>query len=168
MECDVCGKDNATIFLTQVIEGKVQKVNLCEVCAAQKGVTDPTGFDLAELLKGMGQESVQTKSSRGLICKACGFSQSDFKKTGRMGCSECYRVFAESLEGLLNAMHKGNSHIGKIPHYLESQSRQRQLDEIEQLQKRLADSIEKENYEEAARIRDRLRQLEAKAVETKS
>jgi len=168
MECDVCGKDNASIFLTQVIEGKVQKVNLCEDCAAQKGVTDPTGFDLAELLKGMGEESVQSKSSRGLICEACGFSQSDFKKTGRMGCSQCYQVFADSLEGLLSAMHRGNSHVGKIPRFLQFESKQQQLDEIESLQKRLAESIEQENYEEAARLRDALRQLESKTVQTEN
>ncbi len=109
MECDVCKQPNAKIFLTQVVEGKVQKVNLCESCAEAKGVTDPTGYDLAELLKGIGEQSMQKKSSRGLSCPNCGFSQADFKKTGRMGCSECYQVFAEGLEGLLKAMHKGNA-----------------------------------------------------------
>ncbi|MEO0447299.1 MAG: UvrB/UvrC motif-containing protein, partial [Verrucomicrobiota bacterium] len=127
--------------------------------------TDSTGYDLAELLKGMGEESMQSKSSRGTICKNCGFSQSDFKKTGRMGCSECYEVFADGLESLLNAMHKGTHHLGKIPppHRLDA-AQQGLSDEIESLQKKLMDSVEQEDYEEAARIRDELRKLEAEVL----
>lgn len=164
MECDVCKQPNAKIFLTQVVEGKVQKVNLCESCAEAKGVTDPTGYDLAELLKGIGEQSMQKKSSRGLSCPNCGFSQADFKKTGRMGCSECYQVFAEGLEGLLKAMHKGTQHVGKVPQGMLPQKHKD--DRIEALQRQLASSIENEDYEEAAKIRDELRQLEAQVIES--
>ena len=54
MNCDVCKTKTATVFLTQIVEGKMQKVNLCESCSKEKGVTDPTGFALADLLLGMG------------------------------------------------------------------------------------------------------------------
>tara|TARA_R110002096_G_scaffold238581_8_gene430167 strand:+ start:1124 stop:1624 length:501 start_codon:yes stop_codon:yes gene_type:complete len=162
MECDVCHKDNATVFLTQVVEGQVQKVNLCDECAETKGVTDPQGFNLAELLKGMGEKSTQSKSSRGTICPVCGFSQGDFKKTGRMGCSHCYVIFEAGVEGLLNAMHKGTSHLGKVPGQAPEEVK---IDnQIGVLQKKLADSIENENYEEAALIRDQLRQLESENI----
>ncbi|MEM7014823.1 MAG: UvrB/UvrC motif-containing protein [Verrucomicrobiota bacterium] len=175
MECDVCKKDNASVFLTQVVEGKVQKVNLCEECAKSKGVTDPTGFNLADLLKGMGKESVQEKSSRGATCTNCGFSHGDFKKTGRMGCSDCYDVFEDELEGLLKAMHKGLQHAGKRPGgFTPDFAEEFDFDEIQAdseepdprnriaaLQEQLATSIEDENYEEAARIRDELREIEA-------
>ncbi|NBT29992.1 MAG: excinuclease ABC subunit B, partial [Gammaproteobacteria bacterium] len=58
MNCDVCQKEDATIFFSQVVEGKLQKVNLCKECADDKGVTDPTGFALADMLEGMGEEEV--------------------------------------------------------------------------------------------------------------
>jgi len=166
MECDVCKQDNASIFLTQVVEGKVRKVNLCNACAEEKGVTDPTGYDLAEMLKGMGEHSVQKKSSRGTSCPNCGFSQADFKKTGRMGCSVCYDVFTDGLEGLLKAMHKGTRHCGKVPKGLLPEKQKE--DQIEALQRQLSASIENEDYEEAAKIRDQLRQLEAEAVQSDS
>jgi protein arginine kinase activator len=167
MQCDVCQQSNATIFLTQVVEGKVQKVNLCQGCAQNKGVTDSTGFNLAELLKGVGKESVQTNSSRGLMCPNCGFSQSDFKKSGRLGCSECYGVFHESLEGLLKAMHKGVSHTGKRPGQPPQTARRADYSgQIDLLRKRLSASVEAENYEEAAQLRDELRQLEARILDT--
>jgi len=175
MQCDVCHQQNATIFLTQVVEGKVQKVNLCEACAQSKGVTDATGFNLAELLKGVGEETMQQNSSRGTACPVCGFSQSDFKKTGRLGCSHCYVVFHEGLTGLLKAMHKGTRHTGKVPGQQPRQvsdvnpvspvGRVDYSGEIESLRKRLSASVEAENYEEAAMLRDELRQLEAKMLD---
>ena len=178
MECDACKQEEASIFLTEVVEGKVKKVNLCATCAEAKGVNNPKGFNLGELLTGMGEQSIQTKSSRGLICPNCGFSQGDFKKTGRMGCSECYDVFTEGLEGLLKAMHKGLHHVGKAPHGFEPgivpdlpepeplappepEPEPTPENRIEALQEKLASSIEEENYEEAARIRDELREIEA-------
>src|SRR6188508_1065989 len=54
MNCDVCKQNQATVFLTQIVDGKMQKVNLCETCSKEKGVTDPTGFALADLLLGLG------------------------------------------------------------------------------------------------------------------
>ena len=72
----------------------MQKVNLCEECSKQKGVSDPTGFALAELLLGMGpqEEAGETKPAE-TVCPACGFSQSEFKRIGRLGCPQCYDVF---------------------------------------------------------------------------
>jgi protein arginine kinase activator len=167
MQCDVCHQQNATIFLTQVVEGKVQKVNLCQGCAQSKGVTDSTGFNLAELLQGVGEETVQVSSSRGVACPTCGFSQSDFKKTGRLGCSECYQVFHDGLTGLLKAMHKGTRHTGKVPGQQPRQVSPRvdYSGQIEMLRKRLSASVEAENYEEAAMLRDELRQLEARMLD---
>ena len=54
MLCDVCKCNDASVFLTQILEGKMQKVNLCDACSKEKGVQDPTGFALADLLLGIG------------------------------------------------------------------------------------------------------------------
>src|SRR3954471_2412708 len=103
MLCDICKKNVATVHLTQMVEGKTKKVDLCESCSKEKGVDDPTGFSLADLLLGLGaaQELVQAASGSDLRCSHCGFTQADFKKAGRLGCAECYTTFADGLESLL-------------------------------------------------------------------
>ena len=115
MLCDVCKCNDATVFLTQILEGKMQKVNLCDACSKEKGVQDPTGFALADLLLGIGAAEEIEKGAPAQKCPVCGFTQADFKKTGRLGCSECYVTFAEGLGSLLKAMHKGTEHVGKLP-----------------------------------------------------
>src|SRR6185436_10107948 len=88
-------------------------------------------------------------------CPQCGFSQADFKKSGRLGCPECYKTFAEGLSGLLKTMHKGTRHIGKTPEALR-QTRET-VDRLKSLQKKLAKAIEGEDYETAAALRDEIK-----------
>ena len=91
-------------------------------------------------------------------CPTCGFSHADFKKSGRLGCSECYATFAEPLEGVLKQMHKGTQHVGKAPKALRAQldfSKQRDT-----LTEQLTKAIQTEDYEKAAQLRDRLKDLE--------
>src|SRR5439155_2119904 len=107
MLCDVCKCNDATVFLTQIQDGKMQKVNLCDACSKEKGVEDPKSFALADLLLGIGASEEIEKSTLTQKCPVCGFSQADFKKTGRLGCAACYTTFAEGLHTLLKAMHKG-------------------------------------------------------------
>jgi protein arginine kinase activator len=161
MQCSVCKEKPATVFLTHIENDKMHKVNLCEDCAKTKGVDNPTTFSLADadLLLGLGasQEITQTPGGVDLKCPRCGFSQADFKKSGRLGCPECYQVFAEGLEGLLKTMHKGTRHTGKSPEALR-QSRDH-AERLKLLQKKLAKAVESEDFEQAAKLRDELKQL---------
>jgi protein arginine kinase activator len=158
MTCDVCKTNAATVFLTQIVDGQMKKVNLCESCSKEKGVTDPTGFALADLLLGLGAAQEIEKGS-GQKCPACGFTQADFKKTGRLGCPTCYETFGEALGSLLKAMHKGTVHAGKIP---SRQMRTLHFDtQLKSLRKDLQRAVKEENYESAARIRDEIKHLEA-------
>jgi len=164
MLCSICKEKEATVHLTNIAGDKMQKVDLCEDCARSKGVNDPAGFNLADLLLGLGasQEIEQAGGETGLKCPACGFTQADFKKAGRLGCPECYQTFAEPLEGLLKTMHKGTRHVGKVPEVLR-QSRD-WSDRLKLLQKRLAKAIEAEDFEEAAILRDEIKQATARAA----
>lgn len=159
MNCDVCKSNEATVFLTQIVQGKMQKANLCEGCASNKGVTDPTGFALADLLAGIGAEQRQESETvpGEKSCPSCGFTQSDFKKTGRLGCSDCFKVFGPGLESLLKAMHKGTRHVGKIPSRAEKS--QAALGQLTDLQAQLDTAISEERYEDAAALRDRIHKL---------
>ena len=158
MQCDVCQTKEATVFLTQIVDGKMQKVNLCEGCSKEKGVNDPTGFALADLLLGLGASQEIEKSPASLKCPVCGFTQADFKKTGRLGCSNCYTVFAEGIAPMLKNMHKGTQHTGKTPTAFH---KIREHDEkIKALQDKLSKAIEAEEFELAANLRDQIRQVE--------
>ena len=147
------------MHLTEIVNGQMKKIDLCEECAKEKGVTDPQGFALADLLLGLGASSEMDSAGPELECPTCGFTQADFKKTGRLGCSTCYAVFSQPLEAMLKQMHKGTQHIGKVPKALRAQldiTKQRN-----QLNEQLQKAIEMENYEEAARLRDHLKELES-------
>jgi protein arginine kinase activator len=162
MLCDVCKENEATFHLTQVITGKVQKVDLCEACAKAKGVTDTAGFSLADLVVGLGasKEIERTTPGKAAQCPECGFTQVDFKKTGRLGCPVCWTTFEEGLGSLLKTIHKGEQHIGKVP--ARAAKTFQIVEKVETLEADLKKAIAEERYEEAASLRDRIQALQKK------
>ncbi|MDB6064473.1 MAG: mcsA [Pedosphaera sp.] len=162
MLCCICKEKEATVHLTQIAGEKMQKVDLCEECAKHKGVNDPAGFSLADLLLGLGasEEMAQAAGGADLKCPKCGFTQADFKKAGRLGCADCYNTFAEGLEGLLKTMHKGTRHTGKVPLALQ-QSRDL-AERMKVLRKKLEKAVENEDFEQAALLRDEIKQTSNK------
>jgi protein arginine kinase activator len=153
LKCDLCPKP-ATVHLTQIVNNKIHKVDLCEACAQAKGVTDPSGFSLADLLL---KASLNPEPSGDLRCQACGFTQQDFKKSGRFGCPSCYDYFGSVLEPMLDTMHKGIAHTGKVPQ--RALARRSHYERLTQLETELDQAIKAERYEDAARYRDELQQV---------
>ena len=154
LKCDLCSKP-ATVHLTQIVNNKVHKVDLCEECAQAKGVTDPSGFSLADLLL---KASLNPEPSvSGVRCEQCGFTQGDFKKHGRMGCPKCYYVFQRVSHPMLEGMHKGRAHRGKVPQ--KALARKTLHDRLTKLELDLSDAIKTERYEDAARCRDEINQV---------
>jgi len=98
--CRDCGAQT-----TGYVDTGKEPYALCINCAKTKGVNDQTGFSLADLLLGLGasQELEQSVGGVDAKCPTCGFTHADFKKSGRLGCSECYVTFAEGLGGLIPA-----------------------------------------------------------------
>lgn len=164
MKCDYC-ENKATVFLTQLAEGQMKKVCLCDPCAKERGVTDPTGFSLADmLLKQFPQPAGQVKKKGGGVkaCPECGFTHEDFQKVRRFGCGTCYAVFGDEVGMMLQGMHKGMAHVGKVPEGLmESHFRNQRLEEM---RGKLEAAIASESYEEAAEIRDQIRTLDETEV----
>lgn len=154
LKCDLC-TNPATVHLTQIVNNKIHKVDLCESCAQAKGVTDPNGFSLADLLL---KASLNPEPTPGnLRCEACGFTQQDFKKTGRFGCPACYQAFEPLFDTMLDSMHKGTSHIGKIPQ--RALQRKSLYERLTKLETELDQAIKSERYEDAAKYRDELVQV---------
>jgi len=163
LKCDLC-TNPATVHLTQIVNNKVHKVDLCESCAQAKGVTDPSGFSLADLLLKASLNPEMPPSA--VRCEQCGFTQGDFKKHGRFGCPQCYSTFSSLVDPMLDNMHKGTAHTGKVPEKaLERRSLQVRLSELET---NLDDAVKSERYEEAARYRDEINQLKQAFEQPKS
>ncbi len=163
MQCCVCKEKPATVHLTQIVGEKMQKLDMCEECAKSKGLNDPTSFAMADLMLGLGASQEIDAAAAGvqLKCPRCGFSQADFKKSGRLGCPECYKTFAEGLSGLLKSMHKGIRHIGKSP---ESMRKTRDsADRIKTLQTKLDKAIASEDYELCAKLSTEIKSLSGAA-----
>lgn len=172
MECQECHERPATLHVKHVINGEEKYVNMCEVCAKKKGyMTYPDeGYSLHDLLTGLfnfdnikvtstNTGGNQLKQVKDLQCHSCGMTFSDFKKVGKFGCAQCYETFASKLDPILRRVHAGNTkHFGKIPKRAGSdlhvkRQLQRYKEELQQL-------IKTEAFEEAAKIRDKIKALE--------
>ncbi|HSJ04130.1 MAG TPA: UvrB/UvrC motif-containing protein [Verrucomicrobium sp.] len=185
MKCDMCDNE-ASVFLTQIVDGKMTQVNLCDKCSKEKGVTDPTGFQLADFLLGNAAQKKARPTAvedDSLACPECGFTRAHLKKIGRMGCPECYQTFADDLDNMLRAMHKGTRHVGKVPGRNANVTPQVSRSERPtptappppppaapvSPKKKHADlkaaidlAVLEERYEDAARLRDEMRAIEDK------
>ncbi len=162
MQCQVCKKAQAKVHYTQIHENQMKKVDLCDACAKENGINDPASFALTEIVLGLGASKkledgggAPGNAGSEVTCIHCGFTSADLKKSGRLGCSECYGTFAEALESLLKNMHKGTQHRGKVP-----PNARRAIDleaRILQLESELKAAISREDFESAAQFRDAIK-----------
>ncbi len=168
MRCDECGKKKATVHLTELVDGQISELHLCEECAKEKSVQMEQQFGLADLLAGLSDftktsaavnSETQTKVES---CANCGMTYADFKKHGRLGCSECYSHFRGKLTSLLKKIHGANNHSGKAPKVLAApvESAQPVSSDADALKKQLQQAVLCEDYERAAELRDRIRAME--------
>lgn len=160
MLCDVCGKNQATVHLTEIINDQITELHLCEQCAQEKSQEMEQKFGLSDLLAGMVEfdKPSPEKETAVLKCMGCKLSYADFKKLGRLGCGECYNTFKKYLGALLKRIHGSNQHFGKSPLKI-SKGLKKKLD-LQDLRLKLQDAIEEEAFEEAAKIRDEIKEWE--------
>ncbi|WP_077324072.1 UvrB/UvrC motif-containing protein [Virgibacillus siamensis] len=170
MECQECHNRSATLHFTQVINGSKTEVHVCEKCAQEKGyMTYPDdGYSLHDLLTGLfnfdasSMESPQKTSyqqTKELQCPQCKMTFSEFKRVGKFGCAECYHTFSNRLDPILRRVHSGNTqHSGKIPNRKGGALQTKK--QIESLKNELQGLIKEEAFEEAAKVRDQIKELE--------
>ena len=164
LKCQVCGEE-ATVHLTQIIDNDMQKVDLCEECAQSKGITNPKGFALFDFMgKSINIDEISKESV--IACKKCGFSPKDFKKSGRFGCPACYEQFTAIMHPILEGLHKGTRHKGKVPHHLKD--RIAYHNRLQQLETDLQKAVKAERYEDAAVYRDEITHLKSSQDEEAS
>lgn len=161
-KCQICGK-RASIYLTQIINGQATDLALCEVCAREKGLFDPQSLTFAEkffpeefkdrvdklvreLTQGVGPQTTAAPMSMLSRCPVCGFSVDDYRRTGHLGCPDCYTVFARELDPTAEI----ESTDSKPASAGITRAR---------LQAELQQAVAREDYEQAARIRDQINSL---------
>lgn len=164
MQCEQCGTREAVVHLTQIAEDQVTVVHLCEKCAADRGFDTgvaasqtPLGGFLATLT-GLGE--LVPEGQVALTCPRCGAGFDDFRRTGRLGCAECYATFAAPLRELMRRLHGATVHAGE--HYRVAGTGgagppEDPAERLEKLQVQLREAIDAEDFELAARLRDALR-----------
>ncbi|NLY53980.1 MAG: hypothetical protein GX060_05085 [Firmicutes bacterium] len=165
MLCEECQKRPATVHYTKVVNNKKTEYHLCEQCARDKGELDLSfgfdpGFSIHNLLAGlldMAQPQPEKVTSSSNKCPNCGLSYAQFSQNGRLGCGDCYAAFKSQLEPLLRRIQGTSVHSGKVP---ERQGGALRLErQISKLSRELEQAVEREEYEQAAKLRDQIRAL---------
>ena len=158
MLCEKCGKNHATTHIKTVVNGIVREYNLCGECAAKSGYGSNTitGM-LASMLGDMPTLKLQNQKT----CQVCGATFADIAHNGKMGCSECYNTFKEEILPYLKRVHGATQHTGKIPNRapLIVRPKEKTIDELRQELSRL---VAEEKYEQAAVVRDKIKEMEGK------
>ena len=157
--CQLCGKEVATVHLTEIDKGKQQELHFCDTCAQKKGVVGKVP-SLQDLLGGMIQQQIRALGEEGKTrCPYCGITFGQFRAKGRLGCPSDYEVFHKSLVPLVEKLQGGAmQHRGRVPSRLgESVTQEMKLRE---LRLNLEELVKKEDYEAAANVRDEIRRWE--------
>ncbi|MEK7822086.1 MAG: hypothetical protein A3D89_05905 [Planctomycetes bacterium RIFCSPHIGHO2_02_FULL_52_58] len=160
MKCESCNKRHATVHLTEINGNEKRERHLCEECAQSLNnplVKMPTPADILSSL--INQVAPEIGEMSKTACPACGLSYLEFRSKGRLGCPMDYTAFKKGLVPLLEKMHGASQHIGKVPSRAGKELVVK--NEVLQLRKELDKAVEKEDYEKAAKIRDRIFELSA-------
>ncbi len=165
MLCENCHQNEASVHLTQVVDGKVEKFHLCEDCAAQKGIdVHAQPMDLSGMMENIQDELAHLKeertpphSARVTMCPICGMTRKDILKKGRLGCEHCYNCFAAEMLPVILSLQHSDQHMGKVPG--RSSERLKASVETIRLRRELDKAVAGENYERAAELRDQIKAL---------
>jgi len=148
----------------QIIGDEKVDMYLCEVCAAEKGISrrsETVELSLSQLLTGLFEAGHQDSESDLEVCPNCGTGIESLKKEGRLGCPECYASFASEIRAFQRKLSGSVQHIGKLPHKLKTY-KELIIDRGE-LETRLEEAVKNEDYEKAAMLRDRIKEIERRS-----
>jgi len=173
MLCEKCKTKPANVHIEKSVNGKKTSVNLCQECSGNIGTVASLdalfGGQLAPKISpfvSMTSSVTPAKAGRQQTmqhnyepCATCGMSYPVFKSTGRFGCENCYRAFNEEFQAIIKRVQASSKHEGKQPKKLGQDMMQKQ--DIVGLRELMSEAIQNENFEEAARLRDEIRKLEA-------
>jgi protein arginine kinase activator len=164
MRCQICKDREATIHLTEITDGVRAEMHICEHCATEQGLAVKSHIPLNELLGGLLASAPEGEDFFGLsdketLCEYCGFTLEQFRKEAVLGCPHDYEVFEKSLLPLIAKAHDGRTtHCGKVPSRAPKDTKRQA--ELLNLRQQLDAAVKAEDYESAAKLRDRINKLE--------
>ena len=167
MLCQHCKKNEATTHVKTMINGEYAEYRLCSACAHELGydsVFPDMTADFGGLLSSFFSNALPALSGAA-HCKNCGSTLGDIKRTGKVGCADCYDTFFNELMPMIRNIHGNTEHKGKRPDVIEysvnSDEPEKAADKTAALKEELKKAIENENFERAAQLRDEIKRLEA-------
>ncbi len=166
MTCQFCNKNPANILFTIIVNNEKKDIRICNKCAEEKGFSNPMGgipLLLSGIIFGIAEEKMielinKETSSKNIVCNDCGLTYKEFKTSGLLGCESCYKAFEEDLKVILRRIHGNNKHLiikNKKSSLIEKT--------LSGLRKELEEAVKQEEFEEAAQIRDKIRDIEKNA-----
>jgi protein arginine kinase activator len=172
MNCEKCKRRDATVHLTEIIKSNKTEIHLCEKCAREIGLNSRfSNYSLSvpDMLSFLEPDEIRDVANAD-VCGSCGTSFIDYKKTGKLGCPECYLNLRQALLPVISGYHDGIKHIGKAPENyigtrtpvktrIESQAGAGASETLTDLKKKMDAAVQEEKYEEAADLRDRIRRM---------
>lgn len=164
MRCQICNKNEATIHLTEISDGVRSEIHLCEHCAAEQGIAVKSQMPINELLSSLlavqpSDEELFGSAEQQHCCSHCGFTLDQFRKEPLVGCPYDYEVFEKSLLPVIEKAHDGRTvHCGKVPSKTPKDTKKRM--KLMTLRQQLDDAVQAEDYELAAKLRDKINRLE--------
>jgi protein arginine kinase activator len=172
MFCERCKNIEATIHLTEIIKDVKSEVHLCENCAREIGLNSKlSNFSLSipEMLSFLDINDVDEYAGGG-VCKTCGMSFVDYRRESKLGCPDCYQYLGDSLKSVIAGYHGSGKHTGKhpsnpagaIPDSYDKAARVYTRKSLDELKVMLNRAVFEERYEEAALLRDKIREQEIK------
>ena len=184
MLCQNCGKKEVTVHFTEIIDDKIIELHLCEDCAREKGIALTPSAAISELISSLTSDREQMGDGD-RRCPSCGLTLKELRQGGRLGCGECYRAFEENLGSLINTLHSGTRHTGKVPAREREKEQEKGSPEsrssgakeetekeekdaeakIKRLKDKLQAAIAAQEFEKAAHLRDWIKDMESKPTQ---
>lgn len=160
MICELCGKHQATTHVKSMVNGEYTEMWLCPKCAKSKGLGNiftHTATDFSSFLGSFFGEGLPSRTSA-TRCKSCGSSFADIARSGMVGCAECYTNFYDELLPSIQKIHGNIQHTGKVASNADAQVKVAR--EIEKVRQELAKAVSEQNFELAAKLRDKINEME--------
>ena len=168
MKCEICGQNEAAVHIQQIIGSEIYELHICDECAKKRGISseeDKIELSVSELLTGLVDvKDASEEEAVKPVCPGCGKKFEEFRKDGKLGCMECYNAFHFEINQLLTNLTGNPKHKGKFPSKLNAYNAI--LIAKEEVKHKLHQAIAEEDYETAAALRDKIRELDVSIEDT--
>ena len=166
MLCDKCKSNEANVKYQIIINGNKDSMNLCNDCAGKMGISlsfkqnemEVNDFIASVFGSGLGQHKVVVKK-----CEVCGYELASYNKSGLLGCDKCYDSFRKELEPAIRKMHGNINHIGLKEGLSDLINKEKELS-LNSIRMELQQAICTENFELAAQLRDKIKEMEGQVI----